>query len=268
MKWIRALLVAALLSLPAQGGEVMMMGYGAAGDTCTYATVPTVTVGAIAGSVTALSGQPTLPTGTVDGDLLILVFETDVGEVPTVNGGLWTEAPSSPQEVGSAGSGTRLTAFYKIADADSNPSTNDPGDHIIGEMLRIPNAEYCHTNIFVANNGNTQTPATTSISISGATTSKAHALVLAITSGGADGTSTADVEYETAGAGKWANSDLASVTELADNRRMQGNGGEIGIAYGEKVAAGAYGATTVSANISPAGSSTERASITLAIAGS
>jgi hypothetical protein len=190
-------------------------------------------VGAVAAGTGAIS--PGLPAGTVAGDLLIMMLETGAEAITVTD---WLSAPSSPQETGN----TRLTILYKISvDGADATTTSDSGDHQIGRIIGIQTGTFNAASPFNTSNGNVQTPATTSVSIDGATTSVADCLILAFTTN--DVVSFGDVEQYSS----WANVALANVAELIDNRTTAGNDGQIGAASGEKATAGAYGATTATA---------------------
>jgi len=69
----------------------------------------------------------TLPTGTVEGDFLVLATESASGQVLAPPTG-FTEAPNSPQD---DGANTRLSVFYKaVGAAEPSVSIADSGDHV------------------------------------------------------------------------------------------------------------------------------------------
>lgn len=212
--------------------------------------VPTIrAVGASAGAATAIS--PGLPAGTVAGDLLVMFLETD-NEAITVSG--WTEAPSSPQSIGTSPTGTRLTIFYKIAVGGDATTTSDSGNHQVGRIIGITTDTFNSTTPFNVSAGGTQA-STTAVSIPGATTTVAECLILAACSGDLPD-ATNSLEFS-----GWANADLTAVTERIDNAAAGGNGGAIGVASGEKATAGAYAATTATA-----ATAAQRGCISLAVA--
>src|SRR3990172_2304835 len=100
-----------------------------------------------AGAITSGTGTitPALPTGLQVNDILVLVFETanQAVTIPTPNGGTWTEAPDSPQGTGTAGgtAASRITVFWsRYNGTQGAPTTNDPGDHIVGRMFAVRGA--------------------------------------------------------------------------------------------------------------------------------
>lgn len=191
-----------------------------------------VAAGTVFGGIT--TGNFPLPAGWATNDILLLAIETNEGESITTPSG-WAEVTGSPVEA--TGTGTRLTVLWRRAQASdgANVTTNDPGDHIYGVILAFRG---CPTtgDPWDVTSTSTETTSDTSVSITGATTTVADCLVVAMCARGLDNT---DPIF-----GSWANSDLSSVTEVSDDGTTQGSGGGIGIATGGKATAGAYGATT------------------------
>lgn len=178
-----------------------------------------------------------LPSGTVEGDLLIYVLETRAQAITVAD---WAEAPSSPQT--STGSNkSRLTIFHVIqTGVGVNRATSDSGNHQIGQIIGIEAGSFDPTTPFDVSAGGIQL-AVTAVSVPGATTTIADCLILACVTGhipDADGTT------EFSG---WTNADLSSVTERMDKTGDAGDGGAIASATGVKASAGAYGATTATA---------------------
>ena len=181
-------------------------------------------VGVAVDNANAIS--PGLPSGAVEGDLLIMILETRAQAITVTD---WAEAPSSPQT--STGSNkSRLTIFYIIETAVGvNRTTSDSGNHQIGQIIAIQAGTFNSTTPFNVAAGGIQL-AVTAVSV-----------ILAVTTGhipDADGTT------EFSG---WTNADLSAVTERMDKTGNAGDGGAIACATGVKAAAGAYGATTATA---------------------
>jgi hypothetical protein len=147
----------------------------------------------------------------------------------------------SPQGTGSAGgsSATCLTAFWsRYNGTQGNPTVSDSGNHQVACMIAIRGAA-SSGNPWEVTAGGVESTSDTSASIPGATTTVANTLVVVAVAGSlpdANGTSNFS---------GWSNASLANLTERTDNTRSSGNGGALGIATGEKVAAGAYGNTAV-----------------------
>lgn len=199
--------------------------------------------GTTAGSSSAIA--PGLPSGTVAGDLLIMFLIT-AAQAITVSG--WTEAPSSPQETG----GIRLTIFYKIAVGGDATTTSDSGTGQIGVIIGIKAGSFNAAAPFDTSAGNTQT-STTNISVTGSTTTVDDCFVIVASVG------------DTVNAGpasSWVNSGLTGITNITSfNSSSIAGGLNAGFAYGVRVDAGDYGATTNTASIADV-----RANISLAIA--
>lgn len=199
---------------------------------------PTVrAVGAIDANVGAIS--PGLPAGTIAGDLLVMFLET-ANEAITVAG--WTQlASSSPQGTGTAAAtgASRLTVFWKIAVGGDATTTSDSGDHQVGRIIGITANTFNAAAPIDSSAGGVRTPAGTTATVPGPTTTQAQCLVLAASShdldqsGGAFSTAT------------WANAALTSIVERINNSSTQGNGGGLAVASGVKATAGAVGNTTV-----------------------
>jgi hypothetical protein len=201
-----------------------------------------------AGTIASGTGTitPALPAGISANDILLLFVESanQAISISNQNGGTWTEAPDSPQGVGASpptDPSTRLAVFWsRYNGTQGAPTVADSGNHTIGRIVAIRGC-IASGDPFDVTAGNTEGTSDTSGSIPGDTTTIANTLVVvAITSHydtGADGT---DAFNNT-----WSNADLANMTERTDDTRTANNGGGIGVATGEKAAAGAYGATSV-----------------------
>lgn len=190
-------------------------------------------VGAIASGAGTIT--PGLPSGTVKGDLLVMVCESKSGQAVTCAG--WEEAPNSPQE--DTTDSTRLTILWRRAQGSDARTTNDPGDHIIARIIGFSGVKGFGSPWDVTAGG-TESTADTSGSIPGATTTVDGCMIIAACCEGIDPASN-----NTTGFSSWANANLASITERIDNRRVDGDGGGIGAATGIKTTAGNYGNTTV-----------------------
>ena len=197
-------------------------------------------VGAVASGTGAIS--PGLPIGMVTGDLLIMVAEsggatagTEANTALTAAG--WSAVPGAEaQKKGN----TRLTLLYKIASGGDATTMNDTGDHQVGRIVGIKAGTFDSANPFNVAGVGTQA-ATKSVSIPGATTTRARCLVLACASGHLpDATTTAEF-------GAATNASLTGLTELIDNTVTAGDGGALYAVSGVKEAKGAYSATTCTA---------------------
>jgi len=194
-------------------------------------------VGTVVSSTNAVT--PGIPSGDADGDLLVMACETADTANTTAAG--WLDVPGSPV---SNSATTRLTLLYKISTTGVDESvTNDAGNHQICRIIGITVGTFC-SEPFGQYNENTQTT-TTSVSISGVTTTINNALVLSFSSGELpDADSTTEFSSP-------ANTDLGSVTERMDNCTSAGTGGTGGgclvLISGTKASFGTVGDTTTTA---------------------
>jgi hypothetical protein len=172
-------------------------------------------------------------------DVFIVAVESDGAQAaPSLSGGSgfgsWTQIAST------ATGGVRLTTWWArtTGTSASVPGTTDSGDHQSMGWIQIRGCRtsgdpWVDTPVTSSN-----TPASTSVSITGLTTTVTDALVLGIVA--------ADLPDSTAGNRftSWANTSLASVTEQMDGSTNAGNGGAIAMVTGSKAAAGVVSATT------------------------
>jgi hypothetical protein len=202
------------------------------------AAIPTVrAVGAV------VPGQnnivPTMPTGVLANDVLLLFVET-AAEAVTLSGGTetWTQV-TTPASIGTAGTGTRITVFWARASQNSptSPTINDSGDHQQAGIIAFQGVITSGNPINVSATS-TETNVDTSVSFPGVTTTVADTLVVVAMAG--------DLP-DTNGSGNfsgWTNANLTNLTEQIDNTTTSGNGGALGVATGGKATAGASGSTT------------------------
>lgn len=168
-------------------------------------------------------------------DIIVVVCETSGGEAVSIPAG-YTEFTDSPQNSGS-GTTTRLTAMWKRSDGtETGVTIADPGDHLLSIAFIIRG---CHTSgdPYDVTSGGTETTADTSLSIPGATTTKANCLIIMLATNGSDVGANA---YAKA----WANADLTQVQGVYGVSTNVGNGGAIDVGRGVKAAAGSYGNST------------------------
>src|SRR5262245_21357519 len=190
-----------------------------------------------AGSVAEGTGNitPSLPVGIQINDIMLLFVQTANESVSTPSG--WTAVADSPQGTGTGGAAgsVRITVFWRrVTLTEGAPTITDPGDHAVAQIWAFRG---CPTSgdPWDVTSGNTGA-SSTSVSIPGDTTTVANCLVVLVV---ANATDTATPQ--TSG---YTNADLANLTEGTDFNSTQGVGGGFAIITGQKVAAGAYGATT------------------------
>lgn len=178
---------------------------------------------------------PGLPAGIETDDILLLFAATPNQAIALPAG--WAEVADSPQGSGAGGASTstRITAFWlRVAGGEVAPTLVDVWDNIIAAIFAfrgcIPTGD--PWDVTAGDVG----VSSTSVSVPGDATTVNNCLVVAACS---QTTDTTTPQFS-----GWANPDLANVAELIDAGTDAGNGGGFGVASGEKVAAGAYGATT------------------------
>lgn len=181
--------------------------------------------------------QPSIIHNHAADDYLLCIAHSAGGEaiaLGTANG--FSELSNSPSSTGATTSGVRLGIFGQLADssAESGPVITDPGNHCGALVLVIRHVDGAPTVDVTANNQ--KASASTSFSISGATTTAANALCIPI--------SGRDTDSAAAAYSGVTNADLSSLAEIFDAGTTQGNGGGLGIFGGIKASAGAVGATT------------------------
>lgn len=193
-----------------------------------------------ADSVSNTTGNPTIqanPTGCIAGDLLVLVVQTNNQAGSTPSG--WTEAPNSPQGIGTGGTAgaCRIHVYYRFADNDrTNFSFGDTGDHTFTQVYAFRGVNAIGSPFDVTIGGTASS--STSYSATGGTTTVDNCLAVIIAGNGIDGFTTDQMT-------SWpTNSDLANLTQRAFNQQLGNNGGGWNIATGEKATAGTFGATT------------------------
>ena len=189
--------------------------------------------------------QPPIHASTASGDKMLLFVETSNQAATLSSAQGFTEIPvQSPQ--GAAGAGattaTRLTIFEKTSAASGGgtaPTIAATADHtlaIIGTFRHVSGTPEIDTTGGASSGSNSGAATGASLTAAGATTTVADCLIVVAVAKGTDTTS--------ALWSAWANADLASVGEVADESTNLGNGGNIGVATGQKATAGAFGNTT------------------------
>jgi hypothetical protein len=131
----------------------------------------------------------------------------------------------------------RSALFWRRYSGQSDPVTNDPGNHIIAQR-------YCFSGCIGSGTPwdfvqtSSEAVEDTSGSATGNTTLGTDRLIaIFVASAKPDSLGTAELSG-------WTNANLSSLTERADNAGNSGNGGHLGLATGTLAAAGATGDTT------------------------
>lgn len=172
------------------------------------------------------------------GDTALLIVESTGGQAAalSVPAG-FVEVGNSPSATGTTTLGTRLTVFYCKATSGSMsaPTVTDPGNHAYAVIITFRGG-YTGGYPFDVTAAQQKASASTSVSITGVTTTRPNCLVIGIVG--------RDNDAAGAAFSSWADASLANVTERFDNGTTDGNGGGIGVVTGEKATAGATGTIT------------------------
>ncbi len=168
-----------------------------------------------------------------------LLFVESAGDQPvtlSVAAG-FVEVLNSPQATGTTAAGTRLTVFWARAtsSAMTAPTIADPGDHVYARIITYRGV--AHTgDPWDVTGGGVKAAASTSVSVTGVTTTVANALVVQAVARHNDSAAAAFSAE--------ANANLTGIAERSDAGTTSNNGGGIGIWDGLKATAGATGNTT------------------------
>nr|WP_326529074.1 DUF6701 domain-containing protein [Rhodoferax sp.] len=207
---------------------------------------------------TAASGtggvNPAWPTHAVDDIALLFVESGGSQAVSFSNAQGFVEVPDSPQTSNvSTSAGTRLTVFWARATSSSMaaPSISDPGDHVYARILTYRGVTPSG-NPWDVTQGGSKTVASTSVSITGLTTTVVDTLIVQAVS---DDLDNAGAQFSAP-----TNAGLTGISERSDGGTTSGNGGGIAVWDGVKATAGSTGNT--SATIA---SSTTNAFLTIAL---
>lgn len=188
-----------------------------------------VAAGASAAGTTSLTVA--WPGSQSAGDIGLLLIETSNGATVVASG--WTELSSSPVEASS--SSHALHVLYKIAaGSDSDVAVSGLLNHAIARIL-----------VFSGVDGTTPINSTaqqawavgTEITLPSVTTDAADCAIVHVAGTGRDTNSTTTFSA-------WANANLASITEVADDVTSTAGGGGFGAAWGILAAAGTSGTGT------------------------
>lgn len=187
------------------------------------------------------SGTAALTVGAVASvvadDLILLFVESANENIATPTG--YTQVTNSPVSTGTAATagGVRLAVFYSWATgADTTTSVADSGNHTTAIKIAYRGVDL--TTPFDATPvTGIKTPASTSTSFPGITTTTANAKIVHASGLDLDAASTATT-------GAATNANLTSITELHDQTISGGVGGGLVIIDGTKATAGATGNTT------------------------
>ncbi len=187
---------------------------------------------------------PAWPAHAID-DVALLFVESAGGEAATLSTPAGFAAVlNSPQATGAGVAGTRITVFWARATsaAMTAPTVADPGNHVYAQILTYRNVVNAG-NPWDVTGGGVKTPASTSVSVSGVTTTVADTLVVQAVA--------RDNDNAAAAFSAQTNVNLTGIAERVDAGTTQGNGGGFAVWDGYKATAGATGNTmaTVTSSI-------------------
>ncbi len=186
--------------------------------------------GGASGGVGALTA--TWPGAQQEDDFALLLLEVQSSQSPTSPSG-WTEVSGSP--IANATYNHKFYLYHKLVGAsESSVTVADTGDHQVAQILVFSGVD---TTAPIETTATSNPGPATALVGPGVTTTSDGAGVVFIFGLGRDADSTAGVT-------DWANSNLASITEVADFLSSAGGGGGFAAAWGIKTTAGATGDTT------------------------
>lgn len=173
-------------------------------------------------------------------DVGLLLVQTEAQATTLVTAGAWVQVSNSPQTTGTAAAtnAVGLQVFWARATSGAMPnvSINDAGDHVLAQIITFTNAK-TSGNPWDITSGNVKAAASTNISVTGGTTTKALALIVDCIAGTFD---SATVQAST-----WTNASLADYAEITDVATASGGGGQLYAGAGTLVTAGAIPTSTV-----------------------
>jgi MSHA biogenesis protein MshQ len=172
------------------------------------------------------------------GDIALLFVETTGGQTATLSTAAgFVEITGSPQATGTTTNGTRITVFWARATtaAMASPTVAGPGDHVYAQILTYRGAA-ATGNPWNVTGGGVKATASTSVTVTGVTTTVADTLIVQAVA--------RDNDSAAAAFSALANANLTSLTEQTDAGTTSGNGGGFVVWDGVKASAGATGNTT------------------------
>lgn len=219
-------------------GSLLMLG----GVLCTLGITNTACAApAFQAAGTAVSGtgavSPAWPTHAI-GDVALLFVESAGGQPATLSSAAGFVAVSnSPQATGTTSNGTQITVFWARATstAMATPTVADPGNHVYAQIITYRGVVGTG-NPWDVTGGGIKATASTSVTVTGVTTTVTDTLIVQVVS--RDNSSTASaVSLVT-------NANLTGIAVRSDSGTTSGNGGGFAVWDGVKATSGATGDTT------------------------
>lgn len=190
---------------------------------------------------TAVGGRgnvsPAWPAHAID-DVALLFVESAGGEAATLSVPAgFAEVLNSPQATGTGTAGTRITVFWARATSTSmaTPTVLDPGDHAYAQIITYRGVVNTGDPWDVTGGG-VKATASTSVTVTGVTTTVADTLIVQAVA--------RDNDNAAAAFSAQTNANLTNITEQSDAGTNQGGGGGFAVWDGVKATAGATGDTT------------------------
>ena len=186
------------------------------------------------GNITTLAW----PAHEVD-DIALLFVESTGGEPVTLSNNTagFVAVANSPQATGTGTNGTRITVFWARATSTSMtaPTVADPGNHAYAQIITYRGVVNTG-NPWDVTGGGVKATASTSVTVTGVTTTVADTLIVQAVAHDHDNTG-AHFSAQT-------NANLTGIAEQSDAGTNSGNGGGFAVWDGVKATAGATGNTT------------------------
>jgi hypothetical protein len=181
--------------------------------------------------------NPRWPTHAIN-DIALLFVESCGGQAATLSiPAGFVEVTNSPQATGAGTNGTRITVFWARATstAMATPRVADPGNHVYARIITYRGAVNTG-NPWDITGGGVKAAASTSVTVTGVTTSASSKLIVQAVA--------RDNDSAAAAFSAQTNANLTNITERSDAGTTSGNGGGFAVWDGVLAKGGATGNTT------------------------
>jgi Family of unknown function (DUF6701)/Concanavalin A-like lectin/glucanases superfamily len=229
------LVLAALLAASGAHAQIAFRGAASAG----VASGPLVPTFQAAGTAAGGTGTatPSWPAHAI-GDVALLFVESTGGQPATLSTAAgFVAVASSPQSTGAGTAGTQITVYWARATSTTMaaPTVADPGNHVYAQILTYRGV-IDTGNPWDVTGGGVKAAASTSVTVSGVTTTEPNTLVVQAVA--------RDNDSAAAAFSAQANANLTGIAERSDAGTASGNGGGFAVWDGAKATPGATGNTT------------------------
>jgi hypothetical protein len=169
-------------------------------------------------------------------DIALLFIESCGGQAVAAPTG-FAAVTNSPQATGTTTNGTRITVYWARATsaAMTNPTVTNPGDHFWAQIITYRGAVNTG-NPWDVTGGGVKAAASTSVTVTGVTTSGPNKLIVQAVA--------RDNDSASAAFSAQTNANLTNITERYDLGTALGNGGGLGVWDGVLATGSATGNTT------------------------